>query len=106
MRLSLSPDTPWACRPSEFNLWKSQQIATGFVELRLVPFHGGFLINKNNRRAPEGYVHAISLSCLSDEGNQKESARYSLLLRGYVSIDLIPIYRIHRLPIDILSSTL
>lgn len=54
MRLSLSPDTPWACRPSEFNLWKSQQIATGFVELRLVPFHGGFLINKNNRRTPRG----------------------------------------------------
>lgn len=28
-RLSLSPDTPRACRPGEFNLWKSQQIATG-----------------------------------------------------------------------------
>lgn len=28
-RLSLSPDTPRTCRPREFNLWKSQQIATG-----------------------------------------------------------------------------
>lgn len=53
-RLSLSFDTPRACRPSEFNLWKSQQIATGFVARPWVPFHGGFLINKNNHRTPRG----------------------------------------------------
>jgi len=55
-RLSLTPDTPRACRPREFNLWKSQQIATGFVgpRWRRVPFHGGFLINKNNHRNPRG----------------------------------------------------
>jgi len=55
-RLSLTPDTPRACRPREFNLWKSQQIATGFVgpRWRRVPFHAGFLINKNNHRNPRG----------------------------------------------------
>lgn len=53
-RLSLSFDTPRACRPSEFNLWKSQQIATGFVARPWLPFHGGFLINKNNHRTPRG----------------------------------------------------
>lgn len=91
-RLSLSFDTPRACRPSEFNLWKSQQIATGFVARPWVPFHGGFLINKNNHRTPRGMrIRDIAFRVFSPSltpRNQKESSRFPFLFSFFVSLRL------------------
>lgn len=91
-RLSLSFDTPRACRPSEFNLWKSQQIATGFVARPWVPFHGGFLINKNNHRTPRGMrIRDIAFRVFSPSltpRNQKESSRFPFLFSFFVFLRL------------------
>lgn len=91
IRLSLSFDTPQECRPGEFNLWKSQQIATGFVARRWLPFHGGFLINKNNHRAPRG-IRIRDIAFVSPHpasGNQKESCHFFSLFLSFFPSSLL-----------------